>query len=106
MSAVTIIQVIIIQFGGKVFGTTPLTLVNWVAVILIAFMIIPIDLVRKAVVKKRGSGNNHILFKRTVAQKEKSGITIVVPGFSFFYKITSNLIKFMIYINKKQRGKQ
>ena len=54
MSAVTIIQVIIIQFGGKVFGTTPLTLVNWVAVILIAFMIIPIDLVRKAVVKKKG----------------------------------------------------
>lgn len=54
MSAVTVIQVIIIQFGGKVFGTTPLTLMNWVAVILIAFMIIPIDLVRKAVVKKMG----------------------------------------------------
>ncbi len=54
MSAVTIIQVIIIQFGGKVFGTTPLTLMNWLAVILIAFMIIPIDLVRKTVVNKMG----------------------------------------------------
>ena len=54
MSAVTIIQVLIIQFGGKVFGTTPLTLNNWIAVVLIAFMIIPIDLVRKIVVKNMG----------------------------------------------------
>lgn len=54
MSAVTVIQVAIIQFGGKVFGTTPLTLSNWIAVVLIAFMIIPIDLIRKAVVGKMG----------------------------------------------------
>ena len=52
MSAVTIIQVLIIQFGGKVFGTTPLN--NWIAVVLIAFMIIPIDLVRKIVMKNMG----------------------------------------------------
>lgn len=54
MSAVTIIQIIIIQFGGKVFGTTSLTLNNWIAVVLIAFIIIPIDLIRKAIVKKIG----------------------------------------------------
>lgn len=54
MTAVTIIQVIIIQFGGNVFGTTPLTLNNWIVAILIAFAIIPIDLVRKAVVKSAG----------------------------------------------------
>lgn len=54
MCAVAAIQVMIIQFGGKVFGTTPLTLENWVAVILIAFMIIPIDLIRKFIVKKMG----------------------------------------------------
>lgn len=54
MSAVTIIQVLIIQFGGKVFGTTPLSLNNWIAVVLIAFMIIPIDLVHKIVVKNMG----------------------------------------------------
>lgn len=54
MSAVTIIQVLIIQFGGKVFGTTPLSLNNWIVVVLIAFMIIPIDLVRKIVVKNMG----------------------------------------------------
>jgi len=54
MTAVTVIQVIIIQVGGKVFGTTPLTLSNWIAVVAIAFLIIPIDLVRKAVVKQMG----------------------------------------------------
>lgn len=54
MTAVTIIQVIIIQVGGKVFGTTPLTLRNWIAVVAIAFLIIPIDLVRKIVVKQMG----------------------------------------------------
>ena len=54
MSAVAVIQVLIIQFGGKVFGTTPLTVANWLAVIRIAFMIIPIDLVRKIIVKKMG----------------------------------------------------
>ena len=54
MSVVAVIQVLIIQFGSKVFGTTPLTIGNWLAVILIAFMIIPIDLIRKVIVKKIG----------------------------------------------------
>lgn len=54
MSVVAVIQILIIQFGGKVFGTTPLTIENWLAVILIAFMIIPIDLIRKFIVKKMG----------------------------------------------------
>jgi calcium-translocating P-type ATPase len=54
MTAVAIIQVLIIQVGGKVFGTTPLTLNNWIVAILIAFMIIPIDLIRKVIVKKMG----------------------------------------------------
>lgn len=54
MTAVTVIQVLIIQVGGKVFGTTPLTLENWLAVITIAFMIIPVDLIRKVVVKAMG----------------------------------------------------
>lgn len=54
MGLVTIVQILIIQFGGTVFGTTPLTINNWIAVALIAFMIIPIDLIRKFVVKKMG----------------------------------------------------
>ncbi|MBQ9279936.1 MAG: calcium-translocating P-type ATPase, PMCA-type [Clostridia bacterium] len=54
MSAVTVIQILIIQIGGAVFGTTPLTLSNWIYVVLIAFLIIPIDLIRKSIVKKMG----------------------------------------------------
>lgn len=54
MSLVVIIQVLIIQFGGKVFSTVPLTIENWLAVIGIAFMIIPVDLIRKVIVKKMG----------------------------------------------------
>lgn len=54
MSCVAIIQVIIIQIGGKVFGTTPLDIKTWIAVVLIGFMIIPIDLIRKVIVKKMG----------------------------------------------------
>lgn len=54
MSVVVVVQVLIIQFGGKVFGTTPLTIGNWIAVVLIAFIIIPIDLIRKFIVKRMG----------------------------------------------------
>ena len=54
ISAVAAVQVLIIQIGGKVFSTTPLTVQNWIAVILIAFIIIPIDLIRKIIVNKMG----------------------------------------------------
>lgn len=54
MLGVTIFQVLISQFGGVIFGTVPLTIGAWVAAFLIAFMIIPIDLIRKIIVKKIG----------------------------------------------------
>ena len=54
MTLVTIIQVIIIQFGGKVFGTSPLTMESWIKIILLTFTIIPIDIIRKIIVKKIG----------------------------------------------------
>lgn len=54
MTIVTIIQVVIIQFGGKVFGTTPLIMESWVKIIILTVIIIPIDLVRKYIVKRMG----------------------------------------------------
>lgn len=54
MSAITIVQILIIQVGGKIFGTVPLTIENWLFVIAIAFLIIPIDLIRKVIVKGIG----------------------------------------------------
>ena len=52
MSAVAIIQILIIQVGGKVFGTVPLSAMNWLYVVAISFLIIPIDLIRKVITKK------------------------------------------------------
>lgn len=51
---VAIFQVFICQIGGKVFGTVPLSLVNWVVIAGISFLIIPVDLMRKVVVRNRG----------------------------------------------------
>lgn len=39
------------QFGGEFMGCTALTATQWLVVVALAFMIIPIDLVRKAVIR-------------------------------------------------------
>lgn len=54
MGAVALFQILIMQVGGVIFGTTPLSFQNWMLAIGIAFLIIPIDLVRKSIVKKMG----------------------------------------------------
>ena len=54
MLAIVIIQILIIQIGGEVFGTVPLTITDWMLVVAIAFAIIPIDLIRKIIVRKVG----------------------------------------------------
>ena len=51
MLLVTVVQILIIQEGGQVFGTTPLTVDQWIKMISIAFLIVPIDIIRKIVVK-------------------------------------------------------
>lgn len=54
MLAIAVVQILIIQVGGEVFETVPLSLTNWCAVILISVLIIPIDLIRKVIVRKMG----------------------------------------------------
>lgn len=54
MGGVTLVQILIIQFGGAMFGTTPLSLSNWLLAIAIGFLIIPIDMIRKVIVKRMG----------------------------------------------------
>ncbi len=54
MSFVAIMQIAIIQIGGKIFGTTPLDLRHWICVILISLIIIPADIIRKVIVSKLG----------------------------------------------------
>ena len=51
MSSIAVIQIMIIQFGEKIFGTVPLTFYQWGNVILIAMIIWPLDIIRKKVVR-------------------------------------------------------
>lgn len=51
--AIFALTFILAQFGGAIMGCTTLTVAQWAVVVGLAFMIIPIDLVRKAVIKMR-----------------------------------------------------
>lgn len=42
---------VLTQFGGEIMGCTALTAIQWAITVGLAFMIIPIDLVRKAVIR-------------------------------------------------------
>lgn len=52
MGGIFIMQSVLLQVGGAVFGTTPLTLRAFIVAILLALLIIPVDMVRKLVVRK------------------------------------------------------
>ncbi len=49
--AIFALTFVLAQFGGAVMGCAAMTVTQWITVVIIAFMIIPIDLVRKAIVK-------------------------------------------------------
>lgn len=53
MGAIFILQTIIIEFGGKVFETTMLDAKTLIVSMLLAILIIPIDLIRKAIISKK-----------------------------------------------------
>lgn len=55
VSLIVIIQVILIYFGGNVFRTAGLTAFEFQIMILIAFLVIPFDLIRKKMFKR-----NHV----------------------------------------------
>ena len=52
MSALLIVQFVFITFGGDVLSVTSLNGTTWVICAVVAFLIIPIDIVRKAIMKK------------------------------------------------------
>ena len=54
MGVVTIIQVLIIYYGGAVFRTMKLDIKDLIIVILFAATVIPVDLIRKYILKKKG----------------------------------------------------
>lgn len=52
MGAIFILQTVIIEIGGKVFGTTMLDVKTLLVSVALALVIIPIDLIRKAIVSR------------------------------------------------------
>lgn len=53
MGAIFVLQTIIIEIGGSVFSTTTLNLKALLTAMLLAVLIIPVDLIRKAIVSKK-----------------------------------------------------
>lgn len=53
MGGIAIVQSLIIQFGGKVFSTVPMDLKHFGYAMILAFLIIPIDFIRKSIVSKK-----------------------------------------------------
>ena len=49
--AIFALTFVLAQFGGEIMGCTALTATQWAITVGLAFMIIPIDLVRKAVIR-------------------------------------------------------
>lgn len=53
MGGIFLLQTLLLQFGGAIFGTTPLTLKAYILSILLAVLIIPVDMIRKIVIRKK-----------------------------------------------------
>ena len=53
MGAIFVLQTIIIEIGGQVFNTTTLSVKALLVSMLLAVLIIPVDLIRKAIVSKK-----------------------------------------------------
>lgn len=53
MISIAVVQSLIIQFGGKVFSTVPMDVQHYIVALLIAVLIIPADLIRKALTKNK-----------------------------------------------------
>lgn len=50
MGGIFIMQTLLLEFGGPVFGTAPLTLRGYLVAMILAIMIIPVDMIRKIIV--------------------------------------------------------
>lgn len=53
IGALFIVQTLIIQFGGKIFSTVSLTATEFIFAFIAAALIIPVDMVRKLIVRKK-----------------------------------------------------
>ena len=52
MLAIFVLQFVFVTFGGEVLSVEALSLSGWLTCLVLAFLVIPIDMVRKAVMHK------------------------------------------------------
>jgi hypothetical protein len=52
MIAIFVLQFVFVTFGGTVLGVEPLSLSAWGICLILAFLVIPRDMIRKAVRRK------------------------------------------------------
>ncbi|MFA5561136.1 MAG: calcium-translocating P-type ATPase, PMCA-type [Eubacteriales bacterium] len=56
MALISVVQVLMIYFGGAVFRTTPLSLIEFLRIVSFSFLVVPADLIRKCLYKlKKGT---------------------------------------------------
>jgi magnesium-transporting ATPase (P-type) len=54
MGIVSLTQIVMVFFGGGVFRTEPLSILDFGIVMLLALLVVPIDMVRKLIVNRKG----------------------------------------------------
>ena len=55
---IIVVELLMIYFGGSIFRTTGLTIIELDITLLLAMSVIPFDFIRKQVIKKLGKTNN------------------------------------------------
>lgn len=55
ISLIATVQIILIYFGGEIFRTTGLTFLEFQIMIVISFSVIPIDIIRKLILRSKGN---------------------------------------------------
>ena len=52
MGIIVLVQIILTFIGGELFSCAPFGIQGWIAITLLALTVIPVDLIRKAIVRK------------------------------------------------------
>ena len=51
MGVIIVVQILLASFGGSLFNCEAISVLNWIVVIILAFTIIPFDILRKTIIK-------------------------------------------------------
>lgn len=54
ISFISVVQIIMIYYGGSIFRTVPLNVKEFIIMLLLSFTVVPVDVIRKKICKKHG----------------------------------------------------